>query len=174
MLSFNSAYNRAYSLFYMSVAAFVVVAGVGALMAAFYKLDPDVDFSVSKVDQFGRSSRGFEEAVILFNVTADFSKLVHVNTRLFFAYIEAEWKSGRSDEHRSILWNQLVYKENPLVSFTDLPGNFTLRQVGPSIKGKDVQLTFKFQLVPYIGFFRTKSVKSLNLTLPKEYVIKHN
>ena len=163
-------FNRGYSLFYMSTAAFIIVAGIGAIMAALYPLNPEVDFSLVDVYQFGLSNRGFEEAIFRFNIVADFSNTVHVNTRLFYAYIEAEWEVGK-DEHKSILWNQLVYKEDPIVQATNLPGNFTFRQVGPSMKGKDVMLSFKFQLVPYIGFFRTTTMKSFNITMPKQYIV---
>ena len=165
----NSAYNRGYSIFYMAMTAFCTVAAVGAIMAALYKLDPEVDFEFAGISKFGYTNRKFEEAEFLFNISADFSKQVHVNTRLFYSYIEAEWNYGK-DEHKSILWNQLVYREQPKVSVTNLPGNFTFRQVGPSMKGKDVKLTFKFQMVPFIGFFRTVSLKSINVTLPTKYI----
>lgn len=163
-------FNRGYSLFYMSMTAFCIVAGFGAIMAYFYSMDPVVDFAVDKVDGFGYSNRKFEEAKLLFNISADFSKLVHVNTRLFYAYIEAEWETSNGvNKHRSILWNKLVYRENPYVTLTSTEGSFTFRQVGESMKGKTIKLYFRFQLVPFIGFFKTATVKSIEFTLPSEH-----
>lgn len=163
--------NRGYSIFYMSLTAFCIVAGVGALMAWFYPMDPYVYFGVSYTRGIGLTSRRYEETYLALNVTADFSKLVRVNTRLFYAYIEAEWedKVKRNDEHKMVIWNQLIYRENPKVRFVDQPANFTIRQVGPPLKGKSVKLNFKFQMVPYIGFFRTATVKSIEYQLPNFY-----
>lgn len=146
------------------------VAAVGALMAYFYSMDATVSFDVAEVSQFGLSSRHFEEAVILFNITADLTNLMHVNTRLYYAYIEADWQSVKKEKHSSILWNELIKKESPVFKGDLIPGNFTLRGMGASMMNKTINLSFKIQQVPYVGFFRTKTLITKEFTLPNKYI----
>ena len=170
MLSMTSTFNRVYSLFYMSMTAFCIVAGIGAIMAMLYNLDVPVSFDISQVEWFGPSSRHFEEANFLFNISADFTPMVHVNTRLFYTYVVAEWSKGENDSHSIILWNRLVKRESPKIEAINLPGNFTFRQVGIPMKGKPIKLSFKIQLVPFIGFFRTKVLSTKEFMMPKQYI----
>ena len=89
----------------MGMTAICTVAGIGALMAYFYSMDAKVTFDVAKIDWFVSSSqRGFEEAQLYFNINANLSELIHVNTRLFYSYILAEWGTSDTDKHSSILW----------------------------------------------------------------------
>lgn len=150
--------------------AFCIVAGIGAIMAMCYKLDVPVSFEVSDLEWFGPSNRQFEEASMLFNISVDFTPLVHVNTRLFYTYIIAEWSKGDNDSHSVILWNKLVKREVPQLVAANERGNFTFRQVGVPMKGKSVNLSFRIQLVPYIGFFRTKTLATKTYTFPKNYM----
>lgn len=167
----ESAYRRAYSFFYMGVTTLCVVAGIGALMALCYPLSADVSFDVANVTAFGHTNRGFEEAFLSFDIDADLSALVHVNTRLFYSYIIAEWGTADDDRHSAILWNHLIKREQPKFHAQNLQGNFTLRQVGKSIAGKTVNLTFRIQQVPFVGFMRTKNLLSKEFTMPKKYVL---
>lgn len=153
----------------MGMTAICVVAGIGALMAHFYSLDAPVDFDVSSVGWFHATRRGFEEAELHFNISADLSSLVHVNTRHFYSYIFAEWGESDTDSHKSILWDRLITRENPRFIETDVNSNFTLRQVGQTIRGKPVKLTFRIQLIPFVGFFRTKDLATRTFTLPRAY-----
>lgn len=166
----NSFVNRLYSIFYMGLAALCTVAGFGALSAWLYTLDGQADFSVNGEPRFvRRTKRGFEEAAFTFDVECDLSRLVFMNTRLFYAYILAEWQSKENEIHSSILWNHLIPKENPRYSAEAVPGNFTFRQVGSSMRGKTINLTFAIQQVPYVGFFRTKHLVTKQYTLPNQY-----
>ena len=169
MLRMNSTYNRLYSLFYMGMTAIIIVAGFGALMAYFYNLDTFVDFDVSKVVWFHFSRRGFEEAQLKFDINADLSSLIHVNTRLFYAYILAEWGEDENDEHKIVLWDKLIKREDPSFVEKNVTCNFNLRQVGKTLKGKTVKLSFKIQLVPFVGFFRTHTLVEKNFTMPQKY-----
>lgn len=155
----------------MGVTTLCVVAGIGALMALCYPLDAKVNFEVSNITGFGRTNRGFEEAFLNFDIDADLTSLVHVNTRLFYSYIIAEWGTSKTDKHTSILWNQLIKREDPVYRVQNIPGNFTLRQVGKSIAGQKVNLTFRIQQVPFVGFMRTKNLLTKEFTLPKKYII---
>jgi hypothetical protein len=166
----HSCYQRVYNLFYMGTTAICVVAGIGALMALLYPLDAPVSFDVSGVEWFGRSTRGFEEASLLFNIDVDLTSLIHVNTRLYYSYIIAEWNSSGTSQHSAILWDMLIKRENPHVVLTGEPANFQLRQVGPSMRGKSVNMSFRIQQVPFVGFFRTKTLLTKTYTLPRTQV----
>ena len=161
--------SRGYSLFYMGLTAICVVAGVGALAAWIKPVKAVVDFSVSESVWFGRSNRGFEEALLNFKVDVDLTESVFMNTRLFYSYIIAEWESKPNDKHSIILWNQLIKKEEPHYVGVDVPGNFTFRQVGSTMKGQTVNLTFAVQQVPYVGFFKTERLLTKQFTLPAKY-----
>jgi lysylphosphatidylglycerol synthetase-like protein (DUF2156 family) len=162
-------YQRLYGLFYMGVTAICVVAGIGALMALLYSMDAPVSFDVVDVLWYGQSRRGFEEASLLFDIDIDLTTLIHVNTRLYYSYILAEWGNKTADQHSSILWNELIKREQPHVVLKRTPGNFTLRQVGRSIRGKTVNLSFCIQQVPFVGFFRQKKLVTKQWTLPSKY-----
>lgn len=166
----NSAYNRAYSLFYMTVTAFLFVSGFASLYAHLYKMNPKISFDVVSISPLTKSSRGFDESYFNFSISADFSNCIHANAHLFYAYIIAEWIVGKTDKHSSILWNYLIDRENPVVKFDNVGSNFTLRQVGPSMVGKEVKLTFRYQFVPYIGFFKTVDTISKVVTLPTKKI----
>ena len=128
-----------------------------------------VDFDVSKVVWFHFSRRGFEEAQLKFDINADLSSLIHVNTRLFYAYILAEWGEDENDEHKIVLWDKLIKREDPSFVEKNVTCNFNLRQVGKTLKGKTVKLSFKIQLVPFVGFFRTHTLVEKNFTMPQKY-----
>jgi hypothetical protein len=159
-------------MFYMGMTAVCTVAGIGALMAALYSMDGIVAFDIVDIPSFGRSQRGFEEAEIHFDIDCDLSKLMHVNTRMFYAYIMAEWGNTTKDKHSSILWNYLIKKESPHFIAKDLPGNFTLRTVGQTIRGKTINYSFCIQQVPFVGFLRTKTLATKQHTLPLGHRIK--
>jgi hypothetical protein len=163
-------YQRIYSLFYMGVTAICTVAGIGALMAALYSMDAPVSFDVVDVASYGLSpSRGLEEANLIFAIDADLTKLMHVNTRLYYSYIVAEWGNSTSEKHSVILWNWLIKREHPHVVLETTPANFSLRHMGRSLRGKQVNLSFCIQQVPFVGFFRTKTLLTKPYTLPKYY-----
>lgn len=170
MLRMNSALNRVYSLFYMGLTAVCVTAGIGALSAFLYRLDGRVSFDVHEVTHFGRSKRGFEEAHMVFDIDCDLSNIVYMNTRLFYAYILAEWTDAKEGKHSSILWNELIKKEDPVFKGIS-PCNFTFRQVGQPMRGQTVNLTFTIQQVPYVGFFRTHALLQKQFTLPQQYTV---
>lgn len=154
----------------MAMTSLCTVAGVGALLAYLYSMDANVSFNVVDIKFFGLSARHFEEAQLLFNIDADLTSLMHVNTRLYYAYIQADWKSGKNDQHSDILWNELIKKESPVFKGELIPGNFTLRSMGASLMGKSVNLSFKIQQVPYVGFFRTKTLLTKEFKLPNKYI----
>ncbi|KAH0792809.1 putative signal peptidase complex subunit 3 [Histomonas meleagridis] len=154
----------------MGTITICIVAVIGAVLAVFYSIETPVSFEVANITAFGRTRRGFEEAALTFNVDADLTPLMHVNTNLFYSYIVAEWGESKTDQHSVILWNELIKKSDPHFVANNIPGNFTLRQVGPSMKGKSVQLHFKIQQVPYVGFLRTNVLATKELTLPDKYI----
>jgi hypothetical protein len=162
-------YSRLYNIFYMGVTTICVVGGFGALLALLYSMDAPVSFDVVDVPQFAKSFRQFEEADLVFDIDADLSKLIHVNTRLYYSYILAEWGNTTTDAHSSILWNHLIKRERPHYVAKGLAGNFTFRQVGSSMRGKTINLTFCIQQVPFVGFFRTKRLLTKSLTLPSHH-----
>jgi hypothetical protein len=166
-------YSRVYNIFYMGVTTVCVVGGFGALLALLYSMDAPVSFDVVDIPQFGPSSRQFEEANLVFDIDADLSRLIHVNTRLYYSYIVAEWGNSTTDAHSSIIWNHLIKRERPHSVATRLTGNFTFRQVGASMKGKTINLTFYIQQVPFVGFFRTKRLLTKPYTLPLHYHISN-
>ena len=154
----------------MGLAAMCVVAGVGALSAWLYPMTGKVQFSVSGEPVLvRRSKRGFEEALFRFDIDCDLSNIVFMNTRLFYAYILAEWQSGNDEKHSAILWNELIKKENPIFLDKDVPASFSFRQVGASMKGRPINLSFVIQQVPYVGFFKTKTLLQKEYTLPDRY-----
>jgi hypothetical protein len=166
----HSTYGRVYNIFYMGVTTICVVAGFGALLALLYGMDAPVDFDVVDITNFRFSQRQFEEAQLVFDIDADLMKLIHVNTRLYYSYILAEWGNTSTDRHSSILWNHLIKREQPHFVAKGLAGNFSLRQVGPSIKGKTINLSLCIQQVPFVGFFRTKKLLTKSFTFPGNYV----
>jgi hypothetical protein len=168
-------YDLLYDLFYMGVTTICVVAGFGALMAALYSMDAPVTFDVVDVDLFKSPKDNFEQASMLFDIDVDLTKLIHVNTRLYYSYILAEWGNLTDEQHSQILWNQLIKREHPHVVAKSLPGNFTFRHFGKtSIRGKTVNLSFCIQQVPFVGFFRTKRLLTKPFTLPSKYGIPEN
>ncbi|OHT04364.1 hypothetical protein TRFO_28124 [Tritrichomonas foetus] len=170
MLRMNSMFNRLYSLFYMGMTAVCTVAGIGALMAYLYSLDAKVDFDVAKIGWFHPSRRGYEEAQLYFDIDADLTPLIHVNTRLFYAYILAEWGNNtETDQHNVVLWDMLIKRENPHFDQKMVKCNYNLRQVGLSMRGKPVKLSFRIQLVPFVGFFKTKTLLTKEFVLPEKY-----
>ena len=154
----------------MGTMTICIVAAIGAILALSYSVETPVTFEVANITAFGRSGRGFEEAALTFNIDADLSPLMHVNTNLFYSYIVAEWGSSANDKHSVTLWNELIKKSDPHIVANNIPGNFTLRQVGPSMKGKTVQLYFRIQQVPYVGFLRTRTLGTKELKLPDKYI----
>ena len=166
----NSMFRRLYSIFYMGTITICIVAVIGAILAACYSVETPVSFEVANITGFGRTKRGFEEAALTFNIDADLSPLMHVNTNLFYTYIVAEWGDSKTDKHSVILWNKLINKTDPHFMAQNIPGSFNLRQVGPSMKGKTVQLHFKIQQVPYVGFLRTHTLGIKELKLPNKYI----
>jgi hypothetical protein len=150
----------------MGMTAICTVAGIGALMAALYSMDATVSFDIVDIPTFGRSPRGFEEAEIHFDIDCDLSKLMHVNTRMFYAYIMAEWGNTTKDLHSSIIWNHLIQKDSPHYVARDLAGNFTLRTVGQTIRGKTINFSFFIQQVPFVGFLRTNNLGTQQYAMP--------
>ena len=170
MMRMNSWVNRLYSIFYMGLTALCIVAGIGALAAWLYSMDGVADFNVAGTPRLvRRSKRGFEEAMFEFDINCDLSNIMFMNTRLFYAYILAEWQSKENELHSSILWNMLIKKEDPKYTAEAVPGNFTFRQVGASMRGKPINLTFAIQQVPSVGFFKTKRVVTKQYTLPDQF-----
>jgi hypothetical protein len=168
MIPLYSVYTRLYTFFYMGVAAICVVAGIGAIMAWFYSLDAPASFEPHLVS-FGFTKRHFEEALFSFDIDVDLRKLIHVNTNLFYTYILAEWGTSEQDQHSSILWNLLIKRDNPHYHQSGIDANFTLRQVGRSIKSGTINLTLCIQQVPFVGFFRTKRLVSRTFEFPGQY-----
>jgi hypothetical protein len=168
MIPFYSVYTRIYSLFYLGVTSICIVAGFGAIMAWFYSMDAPASFD-PYLEWFGFSQRRFEEAMFTFDIDVDLTRLIHVNTHLFYTYILAEWGTADDDQHSSILWNLLVQRENPHYIAHGVEANFTFRQVGKTMKHGTVNLTLCIQQVPFVGFFRTKRLVSKTFTLPEAY-----
>jgi hypothetical protein len=157
-------YQRIYGIFYMGVTAICVVAGIGALMAALYSMDAPVSFDVVSATPFERR-KYLEESRLEFDIDVDLTSLIHVNTRLYYSYIVAEWQ-GPKEEHSVILWNELIKREHPHVVLQHTPGNFSLRTIGRSLAGETINLSFCIQQVPFVGFFRTKTLLTKPYVLP--------
>jgi hypothetical protein len=73
------------------------------------------------VTNFGLSQRQFEKAELLFDISADLTKLIHVNTHLSYSYIIAEWGNTSTDLHSSILWNYFIQREGLITSRRGCP-----------------------------------------------------
>ncbi|KAL9642652.1 hypothetical protein ABK040_009731 [Willaertia magna] len=115
-----------------------------------------------------------DRASFIFDMDTDLRPLFHWNVKVVVAYLYAEYKTEKNEFNQVILWDKIfrnipLSKEKALLKFPNLKNKYSLIDLGNQLKGKDVTLKLRWNVVPYVGLLYDQEVVVGNYKLPERY-----
>lgn len=88
-----------------------------------------------------------------------------------YVYVVAEYDTPRHPRNEVIVWDRILnHRGEALVNETSRRNKYSLKDHGYNLRGRDVSLKFKYNIMPYMGPLMYGAVGEHSFALPSDYV----
>uniref|UniRef100_A0A061R218 Signal peptidase complex subunit 3 n=1 Tax=Tetraselmis sp. GSL018 TaxID=582737 RepID=A0A061R218_9CHLO len=145
---------------------------LGAMFTDFFhKSSPEVAMSIKSVERLYNTPSGNDEAYVVMDLQADLRSVFSWNTKQLFLFINVEYETNKNQLNQVVVFDKIVQtRESAVISNKKLRNKYNLVDQGRNLRGRQVNLTVTWQVMPIVGALYTQS-QTFQATLPKEYVV---
>eukprot|EP00741_Cyanophora_paradoxa_P016356 tig00020912_g15792.t1 len=116
------------------------------------------------------SQQSNDQAVLIFNVSADLSSLFNWNVKQLFIYITAEYSTETHPSNQVVLWDRIITKqEQAKLRLTNEPNKYILVDQGFGLRATAINLTLNWNVMPYTGMLWASRSGSQRISMPTDY-----
>ncbi|KAM7459196.1 hypothetical protein BLSTO_00038 [Blastocystis sp. subtype 1] len=151
----HSYYARANTVFFTAVYSLAAVGVFYALLKVSKPFKGElIRFDNATVDEImsDRYDR-FVFPLISLNLAYDLRGDWDYNTRSLYAYIVVSF-DGDHEQHDMIMWDKIIMSKEDAVFNNTIENRYILFNDDRSIFGKEVTISFRYQIQPTVGFQR--------------------
>lgn len=153
----------------------LAVMALGAMITdCFHTAHPDVRASIKSVERLYDLPSGNEEAYIVMDVYADLRSVFSWNTKQLFVFVAVEYESPRNGVNQVVVFDKIIEdRQQAIISSGNLRNKYNLVDQGRNLRGRDVNVTVSWNVMPIVGALYTRSA-SFPARLPDEYITGSN
>ncbi|WZN59066.1 subunit 3 of signal peptidase complex [Chloropicon roscoffensis] len=133
-----------------------------------HKANPEASLKMHGVHHF-KPLGGNDEAVLSFQMKGDLSSCFSWNTKQLFAYIKIVYETERHVRNEVTVWDKVMTSTEEARIEEAFLSKYALVDNGSDLRGRDVNLTLAWNVMPYIGalYFGEKVFAA---KMPSEYM----
>lgn len=135
---------------------------------------PKVELEISEMSFLRRLSKErCDQAYIKFELLADFEKMWSWNINHMYVYVVAEYESATHPRNEVVVWDAIVsHRNQSVIRRKGQYNKYSLKDHGYGLRGTDVTLKFKYNILPYMGpLFYGEAGQSV-FSVPSNYTSK--
>mmetsp|Transcript_45583 Transcript_45583/g.116611 ORF Transcript_45583/g.116611 Transcript_45583/m.116611 type:complete len:175 (+) Transcript_45583:475-999(+) len=153
----------------------LAVMALGAMLTdCFHSATPEVRASIKSVERMYELPSGNEEAYVVMEVYADLRSVFSWNTKQLFVFVAVEYDSPRNGVNQVVVFDKIIEdRELAVISSTNLRNKYNLVDQGRNLRGREVNVTVSWQVMPIVGAL-SKSSATFPARLPDEYITGSN
>lgn len=135
---------------------------------------PDVTVGISELSFLRKLYKErCDQAYVKFELLADFSKMWSWNINHMYVYVVAEYESPTHPRNEVVVWDAIVSHRNQSVIHRKGQYNkYSLKDHGYGLRGAEVTLKFKYNILPYMGPLFYGESGQTTFTVPSNYTSK--
>ena len=159
----HSAGYRVNAVLTMAFTGLIALCVAVALTDVFHRASPDADLKVHGVHYFTRVGAN-DEAVLSFSMKTDLSSCFSWNTKQLFAYIKVVYETEKHRRNEVTVWDKVI--TDPEASKIDetFLSKYRLVDNGSGLRGRPVNLTLTWNVMPHIGTLTLSSIDHVSLS----------
>lgn len=135
---------------------------------------PNVDLRVIELSFLrALSKERCDQAYLKFDLNADFTPMWTWNINHMYVYLVAEYATDSHQRNEVVVWDSILSgKHHALVKRSAQYNKYSLKDHGYGLRGKDVTVRLKYNILPYMGplFYGEEGQDSF--TVPHNYTSK--
>mmetsp|Transcript_8619 Transcript_8619/g.15950 ORF Transcript_8619/g.15950 Transcript_8619/m.15950 type:complete len:152 (+) Transcript_8619:131-586(+) len=146
----HTATYRMNAVLTMAFSGLIVLCFAVALTEIFFHSDPSVDLRLNNVHYFKQHRRN-DEMVLSFNMKSDLSSCFGWNTKQLFAYIKIVYETKKHGRNEVIVWDTIIRSREEAGIDDTFMSKYKLVDNGADLRGRNVNVTLAWNVMPYIG-----------------------
>ncbi len=88
-----------------------------------------------------------------------------------YVYVVAEYSTRRHPRNEVVIWDKILNgRKDAVVKQMGLRNKYSLKDHGYGLRGRDVTLKFKYNIMPYMGPLMYGAVGEHSFSLPDQYI----
>lgn len=93
------------------------------------------------------------------------------NINRMYVYVTAEYSTRQFPRNEVVIWDAILHsRKEAVVSRKAKRNKYSLKDHGFGLRGRNVTLKFKYNIMPYMGPLMYGAVGEHQFTLPDEYL----
>lgn len=156
----------------MTMLAVLVFAGSVSSYARLSGVKPSVALSLHGTPKLRRlQQERCDQAMLRLNLDADLSALWSWNTKYVFVYVVASYASKSHKRNEVVVWDDILSDpaEAETLQKKGFYNKYSLKDHGFGLKGTDVELSFRWSIMPYMGALMYGETGGEKFQLPSAY-----
>eukprot|EP00241_Pyramimonas_parkeae_P007662 CAMPEP_0114253008 /NCGR_PEP_ID=MMETSP0058-20121206/16156_1 /TAXON_ID=36894 /ORGANISM="Pyramimonas parkeae, CCMP726" /LENGTH=183 /DNA_ID=CAMNT_0001367011 /DNA_START=261 /DNA_END=812 /DNA_ORIENTATION=+ len=127
------------------------------------------DVQLAKVERMYRTENN-DEALLGLSIKVDLNPLFTWNTKEVFLFVDVEYNTTKNDLNQVSIWDRIIlHGMDPMINLSYVRSKYKLVDQGHNLRGQTVNLTLKWNTIPFTGAMRSDRVVFPNISLPSEY-----
>lgn len=111
-----------------------------------------------------------DQAYLNLDIKADFSKMWSWNIHRMYVYIVAEYSTEKHPRNEVVVWDKILHgRKDALIELKARRNKYSLKDHGYGLRGNNVELKFKYNIMPYMGPLLYGEKGTHEFTLPADY-----
>lgn len=111
-----------------------------------------------------------DQAYVHLDLTADFRKMWSWNIHRMYVYVVAEYSTPAHPRNEVIVWDKILHgRHDALVKMTSRRNKYSLKDHGFGLRGNDIKLSFRYNIMPYMGPLLYGESGTNKFKLPEAY-----
>mmetsp|Transcript_12053 Transcript_12053/g.38183 ORF Transcript_12053/g.38183 Transcript_12053/m.38183 type:complete len:182 (+) Transcript_12053:295-840(+) len=137
----------------------------------FHTAQPEISLKLAKTERMFKSDYGNDEAHLALSLDADLRPLFSWNTKQLFVFVQAEYTTQKNVLNQVSLWDRIIEEpEDAVLHMPYMRNKYKLVDQGHNLRGRMVNLTFVWNVMPISGVIYTQQKVFPNIQLPADYV----
>lgn len=166
----HSMVVRANALLTFAGTTLMVMAIAAMMTDMLHQSDPKVSVSIKSVERLYNLPSGNDEAYVVMDLQADLRSAFSWNTKQLFVFINVEYETPKNHLNQVAVFDKIIEdREFAVISNKNLRNKYNLIDQGKNLRGKHLNLTVTWNVMPIVGALYTRSM-SFPARLPEEYV----
>mmetsp|Transcript_18906 Transcript_18906/g.52734 ORF Transcript_18906/g.52734 Transcript_18906/m.52734 type:complete len:175 (-) Transcript_18906:33-557(-) len=170
----HSTLVRANALLTFAGTTLMCMALAAMFTDVFHQANPEVKMTLKSVERLYSLPSGNDEAYIVMDLHADLRSVFSWNTKQLFVFINVEYETSKNKLNQVVVFDRIIdEKEAAVITNQHIRNKYNLVDQGKNLRGKQVNLTVTWNVMPVVGALYTRSL-SFPATLPSEYITGSN
>lgn len=165
------------NVFFTHLLTMLLVLVAIASSFSYYQLrsaSPVVDLRITQLSFLRAITRErCDQAYLKFDLNADFQPMWTWNINHMYVYVVAEYATESHQRNEVVIWDSILSnRKDAKINRKNQYNKYSLRDHGYGLRGKDVVVKFKYNILPYMGPLLYGEQGQNSFAIPQNYTSK--